>query len=56
MKLFVFGFVFGDSSCLGRALFVRGSDDTLLGSLGRCVGANEHAIVVLFVVVMCLGL
>ena len=41
-----FGFCFGICSCSGRALFIRGSDDTLVGPLGRCVGASDHALFV----------
>ena len=36
-----FGLGFGICSCSGRALFVRGSDDTLVGPLGRCVGTRD---------------
>ena len=41
-----FGLCFGIFSCLGRGTSLRGSDDTLVGPLGHCVGARDRALFV----------
>ena len=47
---------FGIGSCSGRALSVRGSDDTLAWAIGTRVGASDHAIdILLYFVWLCPG-